>query len=226
MWNNKFNSLGKGEGTCISTRLERLLFLLLLDPWKELGMVSLPTTPATPASTAKPQPSLWHLWAHQPPPCGLRPLQLWTSGGSAAVRTFFLEGFSKIISFFLLSQLVSRGLFCLTWLRNVLETGVIQSGFRWGFPPRQSTPSVWMPWLTTLGAPTPFPRLQTSVRRALLTKWRVQPKDEVRYRKQANRKLKGPHTRIHRGLSPYSNLLFLSVSWICKFSCNTPSINN
>lgn len=37
--------------------------------------------------------------------------------------------FSKIISGFLLPQLVSGGLFCLTWLRNVLETGVIQSGF-------------------------------------------------------------------------------------------------
>lgn len=51
--------------------------------------------------------------------------------GFAAVRTFLLEdSFSKIISGFLLSQLGSRGLFCLTWLKNVLETSVIQSGSR------------------------------------------------------------------------------------------------
>lgn len=65
------------------------------------------------------------------------------------MRTFFLKGFSKIISGFLPPQLVSGGLFCLTWLRNVLETGVIQSGFRGSFPPRQSTPSVWTQRLTT-----------------------------------------------------------------------------
>lgn len=116
-------------------------------------------------STVKPQLSAWHPCAHQSPSRSLGPLQHRTAGsGSAAVRTFSLkEGFSKIISGFLLPQLVSRGLFCLTWLRNVLETGVIQSGFRGGFPPRQSTPSVWTWRLTTpRGTHTLSPALDLS----------------------------------------------------------------
>lgn len=58
---------------------------------------------------------------------------------------------------FLSTPARQRGLFCLTWLRNVLETGVIRPGFRCGFPPRQHTPSVWTCWLLPLGHPHPFP---------------------------------------------------------------------
>lgn len=58
---------------------------------------------------------------------------------------------------FLSTPARQRGLFCLTWLRNVLETGVIRPGFRCGFPPRQHTPSVWTCWLLPLGHPHPLP---------------------------------------------------------------------
>lgn len=79
------------------------------------------------------------------------------------------------------------------------------------------------------GAPTPFPCLQTSVSRAQLRKWQVQPKDEIRYRKQVNRKLKGlAHTLAYTGAPslqhpslPPPTPLFL----ICKSGCNAPSIN-
>lgn len=97
-------------------------------------------------------PSISSLWPGDRPPPNPGCQERLSSCENLLSRRFF-QNYIRFLS----TPARQRGLFCLTWLRNVLETGVIWPGFRCGFPPRQHTPSVWKCWLLPLGHPHPLP---------------------------------------------------------------------